>query len=174
MASPAPPRRPSLAVRTATVTDAPTIGDVYLRSWLAGYDGLVPEDLLGPVAEQRASYDWAAALDEPDSWFGLGTVDGVAAGVTKVGPDPTEDVSGPWLELLYVVPEHWGTGISSAMLRRAVDAARDTDADSMRLRVVEAQTRARRFYEREGWRQDPDVAPSRNAFFPLLCMRIDL
>lgn len=164
----------ALSVRTATPDDAATVGDVYLRSWIAGYDGLVAEGLLRPVAEQRASHDWAAALDESDSWFGLGSVDGVAAGVAKVGPDPTEDMTGTWLELLYVAPEFWGSGISAALLSRAVEVARGSGAACMRLRVVEAQDRARSFYEREGWRPDPEVPPSRNAFFPLLCLRLDL
>jgi hypothetical protein len=44
----------------------------------------------------------------------------------------------------------------------------------MRLRVVEAHHRARRFYEREGWEYDPDVPPSHNALFPLLCVRRSL
>ncbi len=174
MAPPLQSRDRSLAVRTATVADAATIGEVYLRSWLAGYDGLVAADRLRPVAELRAAHDWAAALAEPDSWFGLGSVDGVAAGVAKVGPDPTEDVTGTWLELLYVAPEFWGSGLAAALLHRSVDVARASGADRMRLRVVEAQERARRFYEREGWRPDPDIPPSSNAFFPLLCLRIDL
>jgi len=98
-------------------------------------------------------------------------VDAQPAGVAKVGPDPTEDVRGVWLELLYVTPEFWGTGVAAALLGWATGYAGTTGASVMRLRVVEAQARARRFYQREGWEPDPDVPASHNDFFPLLCLR---
>jgi GNAT superfamily N-acetyltransferase len=94
--------------------------------------------------------------------------------VAKIGPDPTEAVRGIWLELLYVAPEFWGTGVAAELLRWATDHAAADDTAVMRLRVVAAQHRARRFYEREGWEYDPDVPPSHNDFFPLLCMHRSL
>jgi len=144
---------------------------VYLRSWRAGYDGLVDPVRLEPVAAERAAYDWLAAINDPDARFALGYVDGAAAGVAKIGPDPTEAVRGTWLELLYVPPGFWGSGVANAFLRWATDHAAADGATVMRLRVVEAQHRARRFYERKCWEYDPDVPPSHNDFFPLLCMR---
>lgn len=162
---------PAIEVVRPNGDDAPVIGDVYLRSWRAGYDGLVDPVRLELVAAERSAYDWPAAINDPDARFALGYVDGTAAGVAKIGPDPTEAVRGIWLELLYVAPEFWGSGIAAALLHWATDHAAGDGAAVMRLRVVEAQRRARRFYEREGWEYDPDVPPSHNAFFPLLCMR---
>lgn len=165
---------PAIEVRRPSAGDALAIGDVYLRSWHAGYDGLVDPVRLEPVAAERAAYDWPAAINDPDARFALGYVDGAAAGVAKIGPDPTEAVRGVWLELLYVAPEFWGSGIAAALLHWATDHAAADGAAVMRLRVVEAQHRARRFYEREGWEYDPDVPPSHNSFFPLLCLRREL
>jgi GNAT superfamily N-acetyltransferase len=165
---------PAIEVVRPNGDDALVIGDVYLRSWLAGYEGLVDPMRLEPVAAERAAYDWPGAINDPDAMFAVGYVDGSPAGVAKVGPDPTEAVRGTWLELLYVAPEFWGSGIANALLRWATDHAAIAGAAVMRLRVVEAQHRARRFYEREGWEYDPDVPPSHNNFFPLLCMRRSL
>jgi GNAT superfamily N-acetyltransferase len=161
-------------VRTATVEDAAIVADVYLRSWIAGYDGLVDPDELAGAAAARADYDWALVIADPASRVGLGFVDGSAAGVAVIGPDPTEDVRATWLERLYVAPEFWGTGAATALLRWALDQAGAMHAPFVLLRVVEAQERARRFYEREGWSYDADVPPAHNGFFPLLCMRTDL
>lgn len=165
---------PAIEVRLPTADDALAIGDVYMRSWRAGYDGLVDPARLEPVAAARAAHDWRAAILDQQARFALGFVDGSPAGVAKVGPDPTEAVRGTWLELLYVAPEFWGTGIAIELLRWATHHATADGAVVMRLRVVEAQHRARRFYEREGWEIDPEVPPSHNAFFPLLCMRRSL
>jgi GNAT superfamily N-acetyltransferase len=88
--------------------------------------------------------------------------------------DRSEDVPGTWLELLYVAPGFWGTGVARALLDWAIGQADELGAPFVRLRVVQEQHRARRFYDREGWSADPDVPPSHNAFFPLLCLRRDL
>lgn len=165
---------PAIDVVRPNADDALVIGGVYLRSWRAGYEGLVDPVRLESVAAERGAYDWPAAIKDPDATFALGYVDGSAAGVAKIGPDPTEAVRGTWLELLYVAPEFWGTGIAAELLRWATDRAAADGATVMRLRVVAAQHRARRFYEREGWEYDFDVPPSNNAFFPLLCMRRSL
>lgn len=166
-----PARGPTIEVRRPSADDAPVIADVYMRSWLGGYGSLVDPDRLEPVAAERAVYDWRAAIIDPLASFALGYVDGSPAGVAKIGPDSTEAVRGTWLELFYVAPEFWGSGIATQLLRWATGQATADGAAVMRLRVVEAQQRARRFYEREGWEYDPEVPPSHNAFFPLLCMR---
>jgi GNAT superfamily N-acetyltransferase len=169
-----PAEGPAIEVRPASADDALVIGDVYLRAWRAGYAGLVDPDQLEPVAWERAAYDWQVAIDDPHASFALGLVDETPAGVAKIGPDPTEAVQGTWLELLYVAPEFWGTGIATELLRWATERAADGGAAVMRLRVVETQGRARRFYEREGWDDDPEVPPSHNRFFALRCMRRSL
>ena len=162
---------PVVEVLRPTADDAPVVADVYLRAWMAGYDGLVDPDHLEPVAGERAAHDWRTAITDPHASFALGYVDGSPAGLAKIGPDPTEAVRCTWLELLYVAPEFWGSGVATGLLCWATDRAAAEGASVMRLRVVEAQHRARRFYEREGWEYDPDIPPSHNNFFPLLCMR---
>jgi GNAT superfamily N-acetyltransferase len=54
------------------------------------------------------------------------------------------------LSLLMVAPMAWGTGVAMRLHDRAL---RDADARSIRLTVPEANGRARRFYEKNGWRR---------------------
>ena len=56
-----------------------------------------------------------------------------------------------WLDGLYVVPAHWGTGAAALLHDGALDAARGLGSTDCRLWVLEHNTRARRFYERRGW-----------------------
>jgi GNAT superfamily N-acetyltransferase len=118
--------------------------------------------------------DWPAAINDPDARFALDYVDGSAAGVAKTRPDPTKrfEVSGS--NCSTSPPSSGGTGVAAELLRWATDQVAADGAAVMRLRVVEAHHRARRFYEREGWEYDPDVPPSHNALFPLLCVRRSL
>jgi GNAT superfamily N-acetyltransferase len=54
---------------------------------------------------------------------------------------------------LYVVPDAWGSGVAAALHETALDWMRRR-ADEAILWVGEANGRARRFYEREGWTPD--------------------
>lgn len=60
-------------------------------------------------------------------------------------------VSPGWLNGLYVRPEAWGTGVAARLHDRALAALGPGIA---RLWVLEENQRARRFYERRGWRED--------------------
>jgi GNAT superfamily N-acetyltransferase len=54
---------------------------------------------------------------------------------------------------LYVVPDAWGSGAASALQETALNWMRDRAPEAI-LWVGEANSRARRFYEREGWTED--------------------
>jgi GNAT superfamily N-acetyltransferase len=57
-----------------------------------------------------------------------------------------------WLHGLYVVPERWGTGVAVALHDAALSAL--PDCAEVKLWVLEENRRARRFYERLGWRRN--------------------
>ena len=59
-----------------------------------------------------------------------------------------------WLDGLYVVPAEWGTGVAARLHDEAMRSLADAGATRARLWVLEDNTRARRFYERRGWRLD--------------------
>jgi GNAT superfamily N-acetyltransferase len=63
-------------------------------------------------------------------------------------------VHADWLEGLYVVPDQWGTGVADALHEWALDEARALGSSGCHLWVLEANARARRFYERRGWREN--------------------
>lgn len=52
---------------------------------------------------------------------------------------------------LYVHPERWGSGVGRALLERAHAALAETCGEA-ELTCLAANPRARRFYERNGWR----------------------
>lgn len=64
--------------------------------------------------------------------------DGRAVGVAAI--------NGEWLQGFYVLPEHWGTGVAHELHAAAVERG------VTRLWCLEENHRARRFYEKRGWR----------------------
>ena len=64
-------------------------------------------------------------------------------------------IEGCWLHGFYVVPEHWGTGVAGELHDAAL--AELADCPEIRLWVLEENRRARRFYERRGWRRNGEA-----------------
>jgi GNAT superfamily N-acetyltransferase len=62
-----------------------------------------------------------------------------------------------WLERLYTRPDAWGRGVGSRLHDEALDVLRDLGSSRCSLWVLEANDRARSFYERRGWRLNRDT-----------------
>jgi GNAT superfamily N-acetyltransferase len=60
---------------------------------------------------------------------------------------------------LFVAPSWWGSGLAARLLADAVAEMRAQGFAQGRLFTPELQARARRFYEREGWRVQPGRLP---------------
>ena len=78
---------------------------------------------------------------------------GEVVGVVLAGPDPDERTVGH-LARLYVDPEHWGQGVGTQLYTVAVADLASRFAEAT-LWVLEANRRARAWYERLGWRLTP-------------------
>ena len=163
----------TVQVRRADVSDADRIAAAYLASWRAGYADLLPPDVLEVEVAKRAAFDWAAEIDRRSSHVAVAVTGGGGGrgdevlGVVEACAPPGGPRDLPELLMLYVVPEYWGTAVATELLADGVGWLGRQGWAAARLRLVETQRRARRFYEREGWRPDPDIAPAHNGFFSL-------
>ena len=55
---------------------------------------------------------------------------------------------------MYVDPDHWGTGAGHTLMKATFDHFANQQVRTGYLWVLEANPRARRFYERQGWQAD--------------------
>ena len=55
------------------------------------------------------------------------------------------------LDLMYVAPEHRGTGLADALLNGVIESARQSGIRRIRLRAGSPQPEALRFYTRRGF-----------------------
>ncbi len=133
----------------AALAENVTVGFATYLEWApAGWE---------PPAVDAASLErLAARLERPDVWCLLALVGGQPAGHVAISPVTTED-PGPlapseiFLWQLFVRPPWHGSGIATALLRRATAQAARRGFAGMRLWTPRGAARARRFYEREGW-----------------------
>lgn len=132
---------------------------VRIAAWQAAYRGLMPDDYLdamGDQAEQAAE----RLRDRLQAGSGTTMLVGVIAddrvvGMCVYGP-PRDDVPSDCgqLHAINLDPAVWGTGVGRDLLVPAQEGLTDDGYRSAYLWVVEGNVRARRFYEREGWRAD--------------------
>jgi GNAT superfamily N-acetyltransferase len=99
-----------------------------------------------------------------ESWAELLRRDGITTLIAEVAGRPAGLVtwSPAWLHRLFVVPEQWGSGLAAGLHDEAVGAL----ARPCHLWVLEQNARARRFYERRGWRADGERQPADFAPWP--------
>jgi ribosomal protein S18 acetylase RimI-like enzyme len=142
-----------LVIRRARLEDAAAIAAVHVRTWQSAY-----EHVFG--AERLAGIDLGAreglarrSSTDPDHDVFVAEEEGRIVGFVGTGP-PNENEGARELFAIYVLPEAWGTAAASGLMRAAVDAMRARGAADAILWVLEDNPRARRFYEREGWRED--------------------
>jgi GNAT superfamily N-acetyltransferase len=138
-------------IRPATRADVDACFAVQKRSALVGYADLFPQAEY-PFPDDVVRGEWVARLDGA-VWVAIAVDDGETVG--------TVSVRGDRLEALFVVPERWGTGVADWLHSYALLEIAATGAATAELDVMADNLRARRFYERRGWRLDgrEDVSP---------------
>jgi GNAT superfamily N-acetyltransferase len=135
------------------VEDAERIGEVHVRAWEA-YRGLLPDEFLDSLDPVARGERWRQTLTErtSESTLLVAERDGVILGISAFGPE--RDGPDGELGMINVVPEAWGTGVAQPLFDRAIAGLRDAGHKEAVLWCLEGNARARRFYERNGWRTD--------------------
>ncbi|WCN07159.1 GNAT family N-acetyltransferase [Streptomyces sp. M92] len=147
-----------------TLADCDRVSDIRVRGWRTAYRGLMPQSYLdGLDAAEDAGRRRALFARTPGDMVNLvaedqgGEVVGWAChGPYRDGELRTEDVE---LYALYVDAARFGTGVGRALLRESVRRCAAAGHGRMLLWVVEGNARARRFYERAGFRADGAEEP---------------
>jgi ribosomal protein S18 acetylase RimI-like enzyme len=152
-------------IREATPGDAEAIASIHVRAWRWAYRGQLSDDYLdGLRVEDRLEQhrrslegqrpDWRTWVVEDE-----GSVVGFA--VTGTSEDADADPKTGELYAIYLEPSRVGTGIGRALFEHAVDELRERGFTAATLWVLEANERARRFYELAGWKTDGSTASER-------------
>ena len=93
-------------------------------------------------------------LERPGAWALLASVAGEPAGHAAMIPGDWDEPRSAILFALFVRPPWWGCGLAASLHDAFVDHARAAGYPQAWLSTPAAHARARRFYERRGWRAD--------------------
>lgn len=142
----------AVRVRPASAADAPDLGRVHVGAWRAAYPGMLPDEYLASLDPAAFGARWQSLLEDGMRPHMLvGELDGSVVGFANVGP-AFDSVPDGELYAINVLPEAWGAGVGPALLAAAEDELVGLGHLVAVLWVIPGNTRARRFYDRSGWR----------------------
>jgi ribosomal protein S18 acetylase RimI-like enzyme len=146
-----------MRVRLATAVDIPALARVHVASWQAAYRGIMPDQFLDGLSVARSETAWREMLALASQTNLVCELDQEVVGFAACGPtrdfdqDPAITAE---LYAIYFVPAHWSKGYGHALWQRVRDELIESGYQKVTLWVLEANARARRFYEREGFTLD--------------------
>ncbi|MGL6043989.1 MAG: GNAT family N-acetyltransferase [Sandaracinobacteroides sp.] len=146
----------SFTLRRATAADAPAVRALFCASFTATFGHLYPPDELAEWLEGCPEQRFKEECTEPDFAVMLGEQGGRLMGYCTLG---TQDLEFPlaqpsWvLRQLYLDAPAKGSGLADALLEWAIAETRARGLANVYLTVWVGNRRARRFYERHGFRE---------------------
>ncbi|CAM5348864.1 GNAT family N-acetyltransferase [Streptomyces violaceorubidus] len=146
-------------VREMVLADCDRVSLIRVRGWQHAYRGLMPQphlDAMNPAADAERRRDLFARA--PEDLVNLVAEDegGEVVGWACHGPyrDGEARTADAELYALYVDTARLGAGAGRALLGESVRRCESAGHGRMLLWVLKGNTRARRFYERAGFRPD--------------------
>lgn len=130
---------PPVRIRPAVPADAERIAQIWELGWHDGHDGHVPQSL----TRLRTAASFRERTARAIGSTRVAVVNGEIVGFTVCCGDEVEQ--------LYLAADARGSGIAGRMLADAACVVRAAGHAEPWLAVASGNTRARRFYERQGW-----------------------
>lgn len=147
------------SVRQAVVDDAIAIGEIHVKSWQATYPGIFPSEFLDGLSVPSRQAWWSQRLERPVDRGAVlvADVDSEVVGFASLGPSGSLGSSGdPEGEVyaIYLAPQYLRLGVGRKLMEASERSLALIGFSEAILWVVDANQRARSFYEAVGWRSD--------------------
>lgn len=142
-------------VRKARRGEEPAVADIHVRAWQEAYRGLMPDEFLDALdpRERAARYRFEGGEDAPTTLVAESA--GELLGFVTFGASRDADAAGLGeVYALYVDPDRYAGGIGRALMAAARKEMLAQGFAAAVLWVLRGNSRAARFYEREGWSPD--------------------
>ena len=141
-----------IRTRRGILEDARTIASIHVRAWQTAYRGLFADDFLDSLSVDDREQFWVERLSRSGTSVLVATKGAAVHGWTAYGASRDTDAGSAAAEVygIYVDPAHWGHGFGTAMWAEVVRLLRAERWETVALWVLEANSRARSFYEARG------------------------
>lgn len=146
-----------MEIRSAIPADARRIAEIHVAAWKVAYRGIMPATVLDGLSIDERERRWREQLQGERVHIRV-VLDGDSiVGWASFGDCRDADVPEKTGELygLYLDPAWWRQGLGRELWTSVLCELTDNGHRALTVRVLEANVRARRFYEAMGCRLDP-------------------
>ena len=146
-------------IRQGEIADAQAIARIHVDMWREAYAGIVPASHLDNLSVEKRRRKWEDTLARSPATTSVVTDEtGRVVGWVSFGPNRDEDGTGRGeVYGIYLQSACWGRGLGRALMQAAETALASQGFSTFTLWVFELNRRARKFYERAGYRPDETV-----------------
>lgn len=142
-----------IKIRRARPGDEAALAHIQSQSWQQAFAPILsPEELAGHTDAARIQAMYQAVLPRPDLHIAIGSVGGSPCCLAAWGPfrGPNAPQAAE-LICIHCLPALWRRGYGSEMMAHVLSEMKEEGFCTAALWVFEANTRARRFYEKLGF-----------------------
>lgn len=124
------------------------ISNIYESSWKYAYKKIIPQDYLDSISKGR----WANSINREGMNNLVLIEDGLIVGTASFCKSRWEQYSDfGEIVSIYLLPDYIGKGYGSHLLKRCIEQLNKLGFTKLLLWVLEDNTRARRFYEKNSF-----------------------
>ena len=139
-----------MSVRRASREDAEVVGEIHSKAWKSAYRGLFPDEYIDSDTASRRTGEFLESIKDDKCMYFLLEASGQPAGIVKT----CECDNVLEIESIYILSEHRGQGLGA----EAIDFILAYKPwDGIFLWVLEDNIKARRFYEKNGFKLSGDT-----------------
>ena len=133
-----------MIIERASYNDADKVGEVHSTAWKSAYRGIFPNEYIEKDSAQTRKNEFLNSIKDDHCTYLLLKDSDRTVGIVKIR-DNTTDVE---IESIYILEDYRGNGLGKA----CIDYIRSNWSDkNVYLWVLEVNTKARSFYERNGF-----------------------
>ena len=143
----------NVIIRKAIPGDEQVLAYIQTESWKAAFSGILsPEELERCTNLQKAEQMYHSVLRREGCNMAIELVDDLPHCIAAWGTNrcDLDDTVGE-LICIHSLQNNWAKGYGSAMMNYVLDQLQQANYESVILWVFEANTRARKFYEKHGF-----------------------
>ena len=146
-----------MKIREAELRDAPAMARVMVDSFRSAHRDQIPEKSLMSLTYEISERNWARAMRKfsksarrREYIYVAENDTGELIGIAMGGPSSKHPLYSGEIYLLYLLPAYYRQGIGRQLLASVVERLIECGVNSLLIRVLKVNTRARLFYEALG------------------------
>ncbi|HQQ40157.1 MAG TPA: GNAT family N-acetyltransferase [Clostridia bacterium] len=146
----------AVTIRQADREDTPAIARIINASWRAAYAGIVPQEVLNALSDEKKQSQLAAGLERySEMRYYIVEADGVPVGAACLHPAREADLpEAGEFSFFYLLPAFWRSGYGTLLLAHVEREAKTRKYPILCCWTLEVNARAIAFYEKNGFRRD--------------------